>query len=140
LLIDLCALQIRYKGLETPLLACDISTFDHEYIDWAGKYKDYDIFSDARKDLRKLHPSMIKIMKGSLFSECRVFPTTSNPDPLNKLDDGDKGDGVMWVKVISASNLIAADSNGKSDPLSEFSFDEMTWSTTCIHESLNPEW
>ena len=97
------------------MLACDISTFDREYIDWAGKYQDYDIFSDARKDLRKLHPSMVKIMKGGLFSECCVFPTASNPNPLCKIDDGDTGDGVMWVKVISASNLIAADVNGKSD-------------------------
>jgi hypothetical protein len=44
--------QMRYKGLETPLIACDISVFDTEYIDWNGNYNEYDLFAEAKDDLK----------------------------------------------------------------------------------------
>jgi hypothetical protein len=135
--------QIRYKGLGTPLLACDISLFDHEYIDWAGKYEEYDIFADARTDLKALHshnPVMVASTTANLFSTCRIYPTEANPDPLNKQDSGDQGDGNLWVSVDSASGLMAADRNGLSDPYAVVNFDGMSWNTVVVHESLDPEW
>jgi hypothetical protein len=71
--------QITYRGLETPLLACDISVFDHEYIDWTGKYADYDIFAEAKTELQELFPEKVDRMSGALFSICKVYPTKVNP-------------------------------------------------------------
>jgi hypothetical protein len=133
---------VRYTGLETPLLACDISGFDHEYIDWNGRYEDYDLFAEASTDLDALDPSggMTDTMRGVLFSQCKIYPTEANPDPLNKLDTGDAGDGVLWVEVVGATGLLAADLNGKSDPVTKVGFDGMCWCTSVCHESLDPEW
>ena len=55
-------------------------------------------------------------MKQYLFSQIEIFPTSSNPNPADKIDFGDKGFGWMWVQVETARNLRAADWNGSSDP------------------------
>jgi hypothetical protein len=132
--------QIKFKGLSTNLIACDISLFDHEYIDWAGHFDEYNIFLDAKADLEELDPSKVAEMSGTLFSICRIFPTAANPDPLKKLDAGDSGLGMMWVNVVSASGLISGDSNGTSDPFAKVFFGGMSWATSVVHKSLTPHW
>ena len=42
--------------------------------------------------------------------------------------------------VLKARNLIAADSNGKSDPYCRVSVGTKVFSTTVHHNTLNPEW
>ena len=72
--------------------------------------------------LRHVQPTLVsqekakKLMKQYLFSQIEIFPTSSNPNPADKIDFGDKGFGWMWVQVETARNLRAADWNGSSDP------------------------
>jgi hypothetical protein len=132
--------QIKYTGLATNLLACDISHFDHEYIDWAGHFDEYSIFEDAKKDMEALEPNKVAGMSGTLFSICQIFPTLANPDPMKKVDSGDSGLGVMWVRLVSASGLIASDRGGASDPYAKISFEGMSWTTTVEHQTLDAEW
>ncbi len=42
--------------------------------------------------------------------------------------------------VLKARNLLAADTNGKSDPYCRVSLGQRVFSTTVQHNTLNPEW
>jgi Ca2+-dependent lipid-binding protein len=61
-----------------------------------------------------------------------------NPDPLNKVDDGDRGVGVMWITVDRCSDLLSADRDGLSDPQVKLSYEEMSWMTTTVQNDLSP--
>jgi hypothetical protein len=132
--------QIRVTGLETPLLACNLGLFDPEYIDWQGKYNDYDLYADSKKRLDKLGFKERDFSKldGIVFSTCKVFPTEANPDPLHKIDDGDRGVGAMWVKIEKCTQLLVGDMNGLSDPKVKLTFDNMKWITATVQNDLDP--
>jgi hypothetical protein len=74
--------QIRYDKLDTPLLACNLSHFDLEYIDWQGNYLDFDLRSDTKKEVAQWR---MADLDGKMFSICKVYPTQANPDPLHKV-------------------------------------------------------
>jgi hypothetical protein len=50
------------------------------------------------------------------------------------------GEGTLQVKVVKASNLVPADSNGKSDPYVTLSVGAFTHKTKVVKKNLNPEW
>jgi hypothetical protein len=88
-------------GLDYPLLACDIEGFDPEYISWDGNHASNSLFLDAARDIKEICPQMLTNMNGSLFSVCKIYPTKDNPDPTDKIDEGDNCDGIMWVELVS---------------------------------------
>jgi hypothetical protein len=90
-----------------------LGTKHQEYIDWQGNYLDYDLRGDTKKALGQERRAALD---GRLFSVCRVYPTEANPDPLHKVDDGDRGAGHMRVTVERCNDLLALDLDGKSDP------------------------
>jgi hypothetical protein len=132
--------QIRDDGLETPLLACNLGLFDPEYIDWQGKYANYDLYADSEKILQDLgFTGDASLDINTIFSTCKVYPTEANPDPLHKIDDGDHGFGAMWVGVERCENLIVGDAfSMSSDPKVKVIFDGMKWKTITVQNSLEP--
>jgi hypothetical protein len=122
------------------LLACNLGNFDPEYIDWQGNYENYDLHTDTMKELSHVLPDKANStsMDGYLFSTCKVYPTKMNPDPLNKVDDGDRGVGALWITIDHCSDLLASDANGKSDPSVKMSYEEMTWITATVQNDLSP--
>ena len=79
-------------------------------------------------------------MSGSLFSICKVYPTKANPDPLQKVDSGDVGDGILWLSIDSGERLISCDADGKSDPQVLVTFEGMEWMSVTVFNTLHPEW
>jgi hypothetical protein len=119
-----------------------LSLFDPEYIDWQGKYADFDLCSDFKEILDEhgdTGQDGPNLDNGSIFSICKVYPTEANPDPLRKVDDGDHGVGAMWVTVQRCDNLLSGDShNGLSDPLVKLTFEDMKWITVTVQNELEP--
>jgi hypothetical protein len=128
--------QIRVKGLETPLLACNLGLFDPEYIDWQGKYANYDLYADSKKMFGGLDDLS---MEGRIFSTCKLYPTEANPDPLHKVDDGDHGAGAMWVTIDKCEGLLVGDINGLSDPKVKLTYEDMNWITVTVQNELDPD-
>jgi hypothetical protein len=93
--------EVIQPGLDYPLLACDIEGFDPEYISWDGDHASNSLFVDAARDIEEICPHMLTNMNGSLFSVCKIYPTKDNPDPTDKIDEGDNCDGIMWVELVS---------------------------------------
>jgi len=54
--------------------------------------------------------------------------------------DGRNRLGQLVVRIISAQNILAADSNGKSDPFVEISCGKSKKKTQTKMKTLNPEW
>ncbi|XP_029284494.1 multiple C2 and transmembrane domain-containing protein 2 isoform X2 [Cottoperca gobio] len=48
--------------------------------------------------------------------------------------------GLLQIKVIKATDLLAADLNGKSDPFCVFELGNDRLQTQTVYKSLNPEW
>jgi hypothetical protein len=121
------------------LLACNLGFFDHEYIDWQGNYENYDLHTDVTKELERTQKGREqRLLDGRLFSTCKVFPTKMNPDPLHKLDEGDRGVGAMRITVEQCSDLLSSDADGKSDPKVLVTYAEMTWRTATVQNDLCP--
>jgi hypothetical protein len=134
---------IHYGGMETPLVCCDVRAFDEEYLPFAGDHSAYSLHSEAIIDLTEKYAHEHRardIVKANLFSTVTVFPTAANPDPMEKVDFGDRGYGWMWVHVERARDLKAADWNGSSDPRVDLEYDGAHWHTEVEMHTCNPEW
>jgi hypothetical protein len=93
---------IGHSLLETPLLCCDQTLFDNEYVHFQGDPTLFDIYADA--DLIT-STDLSKVDMSHLFSVCKFYPTIDNPDPTRKIDDGDHQLGKLWIiieKVVGA--------------------------------------
>jgi hypothetical protein len=92
----------QHQYLEMPLIACDRTKFDDEYIHFQGKYDIYDLFDTVVKKHARAHE---KVNMETLFSTCTFFPTVDNPDPLKKIDEGDSSLGKLWVYIEEATGI-----------------------------------
>jgi hypothetical protein len=110
--------MVYYHGMETPLLCCDVSGFDDEYLPFQGDHSGYSLYKEGMNDLTgKYGQERAEIMlTRNLCSTVTIYPTSANPNPLEKVDFGDRNIGWMWVLVERARELKAADWNGTSDP------------------------
>jgi hypothetical protein len=63
---------VTHELLDTPLIACDISSINHEYLHFQADYSVYDVYKDAEQALKKAGKT--KNMD-DLFSTCTYYPT-----------------------------------------------------------------
>jgi hypothetical protein len=95
---------VEHAMLETPLLCCDHTLFDHEYIHFQGDAHLYDLFSDVDRVTRT---DLSHVNMSALFSVCKFYPTADNPDATRKVDDGDNSFGTLWVTIQSCTGAKA---------------------------------
>jgi hypothetical protein len=126
---------ITHEMLETPLIACDKSRINDEYLHFQAEYDLYDIFTDA-KELATKHEK--EFIAGNIFSTCTYYPTVDNPDPTQKVDKGDDSYGQLWVFINQATGLAAEDINGKSDPCCLMTYVKGKWKTKTCKGTVDP--
>jgi len=62
---------------------------------------------------------------------------SSKPSRFAHLADGSK---ILKLHVVEGKDLLAADSNGLSDPFAIITFGSMTYKTHVVSKNLNPQW
>jgi hypothetical protein len=131
---------VSHELLETPLIACDRSIFHEEYLHFQAEYDLYDIFLQVKCEMfQSLGPEKAAERLQRLFSACKYYPTKDNPDPLDKVDAGDAGYGVLWVSIDEAVELPAVDLiSGKSDPCIRMRYLQGNWQTKTCKKTLHP--
>jgi hypothetical protein len=95
---------IEHSMLQTPLLCCDHTLFDDEYIHFQGDAHLYDVFADLDRVTRA---DLSHVNMSELFSVCKFYPTVDNPDATKKVDDGDNSVGKLWVTIKSCTGAKA---------------------------------
>ena len=125
---------VMHELLETPLLACDRSEFNDEYIHFQAEYELYDLYLEVKLELEKAGtPEKL----AGLFSECRYFPTTENPDPLEKDDAGDDGFGVFYVHIEEGRGVSLKDNGKPRGMCVVVTYEENKWTTkTCTKTAI----
>jgi hypothetical protein len=94
-----------HELLETPLIACDRELFDDEYIHFQADYDLYDVYAETKIKLQNMKKDHSRVRMSRIFSTCKAYPTRANPDPLNKIDAGDRGSGSLFVTLEGYRNI-----------------------------------
>jgi hypothetical protein len=127
---------IEVPMLDTPLICCDRSGFDSEYIHFQVEYDNYDLYLEVKSELEK--KGQEKKLE-HLFSKCRYYPTVSNPDPLMKRSSGQTQLGTLWVYVDHAAGIVGHKAlTGKSDPVIKMRYMKSEWKTKTCKNTVDP--
>jgi hypothetical protein len=127
---------IEVPMLDTPLICCDRSGFDSEYIHFQVEYDNYDLYLEVKCELEKKGEEK---KLDNLFSKCRFYPTVSNPDPLMKRSSGQTQLGTLWVYVDKAAGIVGHKAlTGKSDPVIKMRYMKNEWKTKTCRNTVDP--